>query len=273
VNSPLKLTGISLNSPHYLEILEKRPALAWVEFDIDNYLLGGGPHLLNLEKIRQLYPISLHSKSLSLGSTDELNWRYLKKLNNLITKVKPALISDHLAWSSFQGRHFHEFFPLPFTEEALSHVAHRIDQVQNYLQRQILIENIPAYYSFPDSTDSNNSTMTEWEFIKQVAQTAHCGILLNINHLEISARYQNFDPYFYLMQIPTALIQEIHLIGSLAQSTWDLYQQAILLLGIKPTIVECDPKLTSTRLDDLCSFALLTENIMRETYAARKLTG
>ena len=181
MKSPLSLTGIGLRTPHQHDILEKRPGVAWLEVHSENYFGEGGKSLHILEKIRAHYPVSLHGVSLSLGSSDELNWQHLKKLRDLSSRINPCLISDHLSWSSIDGHYLHDLLPLPYTEEALAHIVSRIQQVQDYLQKQILIENISSYVQF------ETATMHEWEFLVETAKRSGCGILLDINNVYVSA--------------------------------------------------------------------------------------
>jgi uncharacterized protein len=282
VKSSLLLTGIGLRAPHYTEFLEKRPGVAWLEVHSENYFGEGGKALRILEKIRRDYPISLHGVSLSLGSADELNWQHLKKLRDLTAHIDPCLLSDHLSWSSIDGHYLHDLLPLPYTEEVLHHLVSRIQQVQEYLNRQILIENISSY------VECKNSTFSEADFLREVALRSGCGILLDINNIYVSAMNHGHDPYTYLSAIPANHVQEIHLAGfttttlnnkellidshnrPIVPAVWDLYRQATQQLGRKPTIIEWDADLPT--LDTLCLEAYRAEKIMRETiYDAAKL--
>lgn len=284
MKSSLLLTGIGLRAPHYTEFLEKRPGVAWLEVHSENYFAEGGKALHILERARRDYPISLHGVGLSLGSVDELNWPHLKKLRDLIAYIDPCLISEHLSWSSVDGQYLHDLLPLPYTEEALNHLVNRIQEVQDYLNRQILIENISSYVRYP------HSTMLEQDFLREVALQSGCGILLDINNIYVSATNLGFSPYAYLTGIPANLVQEIHLAGfttttiqdkevlidshnrPVVPAVWDLYKQAIQQLGRKPTIIEWDTDLPT--LDTLCLEAYRAEKIMRETHHdATKLTG
>lgn len=283
MKSSLLLTGIGLRAPHYSEFLEKRPSVAWLEVHSENYFAEGGKSLRILEKVRRDYPISLHGVGLSLGSADELNWQHLKKLRDLITYIDPCLISEHLSWSSLDGQYLHDLLPLPYTDEALNHVVDRIQQVQEYLRRQILIENISSYIRY------KHSTMLEHDFLREVALKSGCGIVLDINNIYVNANNLGFNPHTYLTGIPANLVQEIHLGGfttttiqdkevlidshnrPVVPAVWDLYREAIRQLGRKPTIIEWDANLPS--LDTLCLEAYRAEKIMRETqHESAKLT-
>lgn len=282
MKSSLQLTGIGLRTPHHAEFLENRPGVAWVEIQSEQYFVDGGKSLQALTAVRQDYPVSLHSTSLSLGSSDELNWQQLKKLRDLSLRIEPCLISDHLSWSSIDGHYLHDLLPLPYTEEALNHIVARIKQVQDYLNRQILIENIANYVQF------NASVIPEAAFLTEVANQTGCGILLDINSVYISAMNLHFDAAAYLAQIPGNLVQEIHLSGfssshvnkkeilvashdrPIVPAVWNLFRQSVKQFGAKPVMIEWDTDLPS--LDTLCLEAYRAEKTMREEYAATKPT-
>lgn len=283
MKSSLLLTGVGLRAPHYTEFIEKHPGVAWLEVHSENYFGEGGRPLHFLETIRRDYPVSLHGVSLSIGSADDLNWQYLKQLKELITRIDPCLVSDHLSWSSIDGHYLHDLLPLPYNDEAIQHVVSRIQQVQEFLNRQILIENVSTYIQYPESC------MPEWEFLKAVATQSGCGILLDINNVYVNATNLHYNPQHFISAIPGKLVQEIHLAGfsslmidekeilidshnkPVMPAVWDLYRYAIQMLGRKPTIIEWDTDLPS--LDTLCLEAYRAEKIMRETYDAAKLTG
>lgn len=283
LKSALKLTGIGLRTPHYSEFIERHPEVAWLEVHSENYFGEGGKPLRVLETIRRDYPISLHGVGLSLGSADELNWQHLKKLRDLATRIDPCLVSDHLSWSSIDGQYLHDLIPVPYTEEALLHITSRIEQAQDYLNRQILIENVSSYIQY------ESSTMAEYDFLKAVATKSGCGILLDINNIYVSTSNLDIDPDAYLKAMPANLVQEIHLAGfttsiindkevlidshnrPIVPAVWDLYRKAIQHLGPKPTIIEWDKDIPA--LETLCLEAYRAEKIMRETYATTKLTA
>lgn len=282
VKSSLQLTGIGLRAPHYHEFLERRPGVAWVEVHSENFFGEGGKPLAVLEKVRAQYPVSLHGVGLSIGSSDDLNWQHLKKLRDLVKRVDPCLVSDHLSWSSVSGQYLHDLLPLPYTPYALAHVVARVQTVQDYLGRQLLIENIASYVHYP------SSTLSEAEFLTALATQSGCGILLDLNNIHISTTNLGGNPAAYLAQLSPAHIQEIHLAGfeaiklgdkevlidshnaPVSPAVWDLYRQAIKQFGAKPTIVEWDTDLPA--LDTLCLEAYRAEKIMRDVYAAAKLT-
>jgi uncharacterized protein (UPF0276 family) len=240
--------GIGLRSPHYSYILENKPDISWFEVLADNYLISGGLPLYYLDKIRQDYPVTLHGVGMSLGSTDALNFTYLTRLKSLVEKIKPAYVSDHLAWISVNNHYLNDLIPLPYTEETRQHLAQRIIQVQEFLGQRILIENPSAYISF------THSTMTEWEFLQGLLKEADCYLLLDVNNVYVSAINQNFDPLNYLEQIPKNRVKEIHLAGyqekenylfdthgyPVHEPVWELYKVALQNFGSIPTLIEWD---------------------------------
>jgi uncharacterized protein (UPF0276 family) len=265
------------------EFLEKKPGVAWVEVHSENYFGEGGRPLHQLEQVRRDYPVSLHGVSLSLGSTDELNWQHLIQLKALSKRIDACLISDHLSWSSYNGQYLHDLLPLPYTDESMAQIVEHIQQVQDFLGRQILIENISSYVKY------THSTIPEWEFLRAAAEQSGCGILLDVNNIYVSATNLDFNPYIYLASIPANLIQQIHLGGfttsiidgkevlidshnqRIVPAVWDLFRQSILQFGAKPTIIEWDSDLPA--LEKLCLEAYRAESIIRENYVAAKRAG
>lgn len=247
-SSSIQGAGIGLRSLHYQYILTQKPKVNWFEVLSDNYFCRGGLPLFHLEKIRQDYPITLHGVGMSLGSTDPLNLDYLTRLKNLVAKVEPDLISDHLSWISVNGHYLNDLIPLVYTEETMDFMASRILQVQEFLGRQILIENPSPYLTFTDST------MSEWEFIEGLVKKADCYLLLDINNLYVNAINNGIDPLNYLNNIPQTRVKEIHLAGyeekenylldthghPVHPPVWELYQVALEKFGDVPTLIEWD---------------------------------
>jgi uncharacterized protein len=240
--------GIGLRSKHYGRFLEERPAVDWVEAISENHLAPGGRPNAVLEKVRRDLPVVLHGVSLAVGSVDPLDARHLKALRELVRRIEPAYVSDHLCWGRHQGRYAHDLLPLPFTEEALQLVTERVRTVQDVLQRQILLENVSSYIQFADST------MTEWEFVSRVAEGADCGILLDVNNVYVSAKNHGFDPLDYLAGVPADRVGQFHLAGhsdkgtylldshdaEVPDSVWELYRAALRKFGRVPALVEWD---------------------------------
>ena|ERR1700686_5417574 len=242
--------GVGLRPKHFGRLLSEPPRVDWMEATSENFMAPGGRPLAVLERVRREVPVVLHGVSLSIGSTDPLNDSYLAELRALARRVEPALVSDHLCWGSHGGRYAHDLWPLPYTEEALAHVVARVQRVQEFLGRQIALENVSSYVAFCDST------MSEWEFLGQVAERADCGILLDVNNVFVSARNHRFDPADYIEGIPRDRVVQFHLAGHsdkgsylfdshdgvVADPVWDLYRQAVRRFGRVPTLIEWDDR-------------------------------
>src|ERR1700733_4161384 len=171
--------GLGLRVDHYEAILAERPAVDWFEVLTENYLVPGGRPLDYLMRFRERYPLALHGVSLSIGSSAPLNREYLRQLKELAARVQPAWISDHLCWTGVGGRNTHDLLPLPYTEAALAHIVERVRTVQDILGRRILLENVSSYVTY------RNSQVTEWDFLREVAERADCLILLDVNNIYV----------------------------------------------------------------------------------------
>ncbi|MGQ0657554.1 MAG: MNIO family bufferin maturase [Chromatiales bacterium] len=263
--------GIGLRAEHYDVVLEQRPRVGFLEVHSENYFGAGGRPLQVLEAVRRDWPLSLHGVGLSLGSTDELNLTHLRRLKTLVDRFSPMLVSDHLCWSSIDGRYVNDLLPLPHTEEALLHVSERIRRVQDHLGRQILIENLSSYLEFAQSA------MPEWEFLTAVAERSDCGILLDVNNIFVSASNHGFDAAQYLRGVPVKHVREIHLAGHsvnahaegvilvdthnqrVCEEVWQLYALAVERFGEVPTLIEWDTDLPA--LDVLVDEARKADHI------------
>jgi uncharacterized protein (UPF0276 family) len=240
--------GIGLRPPHYGRLLSERPPVDWFEAISENFMVRGGRPLAVLEKVRREVPVVLHGVSLSIGGCDPVDRGYLTALADLAQRIEPAWVSDHLCWGTHGGRWAHELLPLPYTAESLAHVVSRVQLVQDVLRRQILLENVSSYVAFRDST------LTEWDFLAEIAQRADCGILLDVNNIYVSARNHGFDPLAYLAGIPRDRVGQIHLAGHSDKGThlldthdhpvpppvWALYRAALERFGRVSTLVEWD---------------------------------
>lgn len=258
--------GLGLRSEHYHDILSTNPPVDWFEVLSDNYLNLGGKPLYYLNQIAERYPIVLHGVSLSIGSTDEIDYNYLDSLKRLAQQTQSRWISDHLCFTGTNSLNMHDLLPLPYTQETLNHVVERIKKVQDYLGQQILIENVSSYLAYV------SSEMQEWEFLTAVANEADCKILLDINNIYVSSFNHKFDPLDYIKAIPIDKIYQIHLAGHsnhdnyiidthdapIIDDVWDLYKQTLEITGEVSTMIERD--------DDIPNLAeLVTElNYARE---------
>jgi uncharacterized protein (UPF0276 family) len=240
--------GVGLRRRHYEDVLDGKARADWFEVVSENFMVAGGRPLAVLERARAVAPIVLHGVSLSIGSVDPLDERYLEALRELADRFEPAWVSDHLCWGSIGGHYAHDLLPLPFTEEALAHVASRIRAVQDRLRRRILIENVSSYLTYA------HSTIPEWEFLAEVARRADCGVLLDVNNVYVSATNHGFDPHAYLAGIPADLVGQFHLAGHSDRGTylfdthdgpvsppvWELYRRAVRLFPGVSTLIEWD---------------------------------
>ena len=243
--------GLGLRPRHYQAILRSRPRVDWFEALSENYMIPGGRPLHYLMRIRERYPVVLHGVSLSIGSTDPLDRAYLKGLKALAARVEPEWISDHLCWTGVGGRNLHDLMPLPYTEEALRHVARRVRAVQDVVGRRILLENVSSYVAY------RASTMTEWSFLAALAEEADCDLLLDVNNIYVSAFNHGFDPIEFLDGIPAARVRQMHLAGHdncgdliidthdapVIGPVWNLYREALRRFGSVPTMIERDDKI------------------------------
>lgn len=231
--------GIGLRSPHYQTILSTRPEVEFLEVHSENYFNENSKNHYYLEQIAQHYPMSFHGIGLSLGSSEPINKLHLKKLKTLVDRFQPALVSDHLSWCSLKGHFFNDLLPIPYTKESLSCFVDNVNQVQDHLQRQILIENPSSYLQY------KNIEMDEPEFINEINKQTGCGLLLDLNNIYVSASNHQFSVQKYLNVIDSSAVQEIHLAGFSEQeidkntllidthstfvsdAVWDIYQQYI----------------------------------------------
>jgi uncharacterized protein len=253
--------GIGLRSPHVSEIAATRPAIGFLEVHAENYM-AETPALDRLLELRRDYPVSLHGVALSLGSAEELDRRHLGRFKELIERVEPMLVSEHLAWSAIGGAYLNDLLPLPYTEASLDLFCRHVEEAQEALGRRLLIENPSSYLRYCDSP------IPEAEFITEVARRTGCCILCDVNNIHVSAWNFGFDPIAYIEALPVDSIGEIHLAGHhaaedvdiliddhgsrVAQPVWELYGAALRRFGPVPTLIEWDTNLPSlkTLLDE-----------------------
>lgn len=244
--------GIGLRFQHHQAVLDAPPDVAFMEVHTENYM-GGGPPIRHLETVRRDFPVSLHGVGLSLGSAEGLDPAHLDRVRQVAERVKPALVSEHIAWSVSGGTYLADLLPLPMTEEALATVCRNVDQMQSTLRRRILVENPSTYMQF------RHSTIPEWEFMAAVAARTGCSILCDINNIYVSAKNHGWDASVYIAKLPPAAIGEIHLAGHslrefpgggtlriddhgsrVIDDVWSLYEEALRRFGPVPTLVEWD---------------------------------
>lgn len=268
------IAGIGLRAPHHAEFTARLPPIGWVEVHSENFFGEGGAQLACLERVRSHYALSCHGVGLSLGSADPLDRVHLRQLKRLVDRFQPTFVSEHCSWSSVNGRFLNDLLPLPYTAEALGHFSARVSEVQDYLGRQLLIENPSTYLAFACSE------IGEAEFLDALVRQTGCALLLDVNNIFVSAHNTGLDAQAYLQEIPAAAVAEIHLAGfsvnqadgfdmlvdthstRIAQGVWDLYEQAIRRFGPVPTLVEWDMDLPdlSTLLDEARQADLVMES-------------
>ncbi len=241
--------GLGLRAEHYAEILEHKPKnVDWFEILSENYMIDGGKPLYYLDAIRRDYPMVMHGVSMSLGSTDELDFDYLDRLKVLIERIEPHWFSDHLCWTGVDHKNMHDLLPLPYTEESVRHVADRVSRVQDYIGRQMLIENLSSYITYREDA------MPEWEFLSAIAERADCYLLLDVNNIYVSSYNHRYDPLEYLDGIDSARVWQHHLAGhsnegnliidthdqDVIDPVWALYEETARRLGPVSTMIERD---------------------------------
>ena len=252
--SPLAIpasAGIGLRSPHIAEMLTRRPSAGWLEIHAENYM-GDGAGVEALETLRQTYPLSVHGVGLSLGSAGGLDRDHLERLRKVCQRFEPDLVSEHLAWSVTDGAYLNDLLPLRYDEEALAIVARNVETLQDTLKRRVLIENLSAYLAFADSS------MDEAEFLAALVARTGCGLLLDVNNVQVSAHNLQYDAKAFIDALPQEAIGEIHLAGHATNHVgtdtvliddhgsrvppvvWALYQHAIDRVGPRPTLIEWD---------------------------------
>ena len=245
--------GVGFKPEHFEAIVDTRPQLGFFEVHAENYMgAGGAPHR-RVDAIRERYPLSLHGVGLSIGSPGPLDQAHLQRLAAVAKRFEPALVSEHLAWSTHEGAFFNDLLPLPYTAETLGRVAEHIDEVQNALGRRMLLENPSTYVVFAEST------WAETDFLREIARRTGCGLLLDVNNVFVSAINHGHDPDRYLADFPLSAVWEIHLAGyaedtdeaglpllidahnsPIREAVWALYTATIRRLGATPTLIEWD---------------------------------
>lgn len=244
--------GIGLRSPHHDHAAAGLIDVAWLEVHTENYFHAGGPAVRALERVRARYPLSLHGVGLGLGSADPIDRGHLELVRDAVRRYEPGLVSEHACWGHVDGEHFNDLLPLPYTEEAVEHLAARVREVQDFLGRQILVENLSAYVGFA------SSQLSEGEFLAAVVERSGCGLLLDVNNAYVNASNLGLDLDAFFAALPPHAIQEIHLAGharrrvgtrelliddhgsAVCDEVWALYEDALRRFGPVPTLIEWD---------------------------------
>lgn len=243
--------GLGLRTAYFDEVLDGALAVDWLEITTENFMVPGGKPRHYLSRIRDRYPLAMHGVSLSIGSVDPLDMAYLRGLRTLMREIEPAWVSDHLCWTGVDGVNSHDLLPLPYHEAVIAHVVARVQTVQEFLGRELLLENLSSYVEFRDSQ------MPEWAFVAEIAKRSGCRLLLDINNVQVSARNHGFDPEDYLAGLPADRIWQIHLAGhsdygdycidthdhDVPGEVWALYESAIRRFGPISTMIERDDHL------------------------------
>jgi uncharacterized protein (UPF0276 family) len=247
--------GIGLRAPHIADVLQRRPAVPFFEVHSENLFCAGGPMWDAFTQIRRDYQVSLHGVGLSLGSAHGIDAIHLRRLREVVDRAEPALVSEHISWGAIGDRHFNDLLPLPYTEEALAVMVAHATQMQEGLNRQVLLENVSSYIHY------THSTMPEWEFLTALAQSSGCMLLVDVNNVYVNSVNHGIDARRYLASIPPDLVGEIHLAGftrkedaggpllidthdhRVAAEVWQLYGEAIAHFGAIPTLIEWDQDL------------------------------
>lgn len=264
--------GLCLKPQHYNDILSQQPDVGWFEIHAENYLGAGGAALHNLEKIRQLYPLSIHGVGLSIGSVDGLDANHLQRVASLVDRFQPESFSEHLAWSTHGDQFYSDLLPLPYNRQTENIVCNHIDQIQTRLRRQMLLENPSSYL------DLQGSDQSESEFISTVIKRTGCGLLLDVNNVYVSAHNCGYSATQYIESLPLPSVGEIHLAGHSVDTTveadsvlidahdrevcdavWRLFAHTLELTGAAPSLIEWDADVPQwpvfmaevTRADDL----------------------
>ncbi|MFN4016166.1 MAG: DUF692 family multinuclear iron-containing protein [Reyranella sp.] len=244
--------GAGLKPEHQRHILDARPDVGWFEIHAENYMGAGGPPHHFLERVRALHPLSVHGVGLSIGSAGGLAPGHLARLEAVVDRYQPFIVSEHLAWSTHDGIFMNDLLPLPYTEATLSLVAQHVDETQTALGRRILIENPSTYLRF------DGDEMPETDFLRALARRSGCGLLLDVNNVVVSAANHGFDPRAYLESFPHEHVGEIHLAGhavlenddgalyvdthdrKISEQVWSLFRDVIARRGAYPTLIEWD---------------------------------
>jgi len=253
-----RLFGLGMRKPHYRQFLERSVAVDFVEVISENFMVEGGRPLATITRVREHYPVALHGVSMSIGSFSGLDRDYLERLSELIRLVDPMIISDHLCWTGWSGFNSHDLLPLPYTDEALQVAAANTKMAQDRIGRQLIIENPSSYVTF------DHSTMSEWQFLRELCAGTGCGLLLDVNNIAVSAANHGFDPIIYLEALADCDVRQMHLAGHdgsgsiridthdrpVSDEVWELFRHAARLFPNAAVMIERDDHIPP--LETLC---------------------
>jgi uncharacterized protein (UPF0276 family) len=245
--------GVGLRTVHFPHILANHPPVDWFEILSENFMDTGGRPMYVLDQVAERYPVVLHGVSMSVGSTDPLNFEYLGKLKALAARIKARWVSDHLCWTGVSGVNVHDLLPMPYTDESLKYTVERVRAISDFLERPLFLENPSTYVEF------SASTWNEWDFLAELAERAGCGILLDVNNVYVSSFNHGFDPRAYIDRIPADRVAQIHLAGHTNKGThildthsdhvidqvWQLYRRVYQRMGGIATLLEWDESIPS----------------------------
>ena len=279
MNEQIKGFGLGLRTDHYRNFVDERPAVDWLEIISENYMVPGGKPLHYLDRIRRDYPMVMHGVSLSIGASDPFEREYLSQLRDLIDRVQPGWVSDHLCWTGIGGLNLHDLLPMPYTQAALDHLVSRIEYVQEFLGRALVLENVSSYVTY------QADEMSEWEFLATLARRSGCKLLLDVNNVYVSSVNHGFDPHTYIDAISGENVQQIHLAGHenhgsyiidthdhpVCDKVWDLYAYTIQKIGMVPTMIERDDNIPA--LSELLKELDNARGIAAQADASRVMTA
>jgi uncharacterized protein (UPF0276 family) len=275
--------GLGLRTEHYRDFADStnagRPAVDWLEIISENYMVPGGKPLHYLDTIRRDHPMVMHGVSMSIGSTDPLDLGYLRALKTLAQRVEPAWISDHLCWTCVDQHNLHDLLPMPYTEAALRHLVPRVQHVQEFLGRRLLLENVSSYVAFA------GDEMSEWEFIAELVRRADCELLLDVNNVYVSSRNHGFDPRHFIDAMPRECVRQIHLAGHedhgdhcvdthdhpVCDAVWELYGYTVQRLGTVPAMIERDDRIPP--LPELLAELDVARRVQADALGAQELVA
>ena len=245
--------GVGLRTVHFPHILANHPPVDWFEVLSENFMDTGGRPLYVLDQVAERYPVVLHGVSMSVGSTDPINYDFLGKLKALAARTKAHWVSDHLCWTGVSGINVHDLLPMPYTDESLQHTIGRVKTISEFLERPLVLENPSTYVEF------SASHWTEWDFLTTLAEQADCGLLLDVNNVYVSSFNHSYDPLEYVDRIPAERVVQIHLAGHTNKGThildthsdhvidavWELYRRVYQRMGGVATLLEWDESIPS----------------------------